>query len=311
MSGVGPRKELITTRTLGPAGIELLYRTVGQVVRMRNVPPPPGEASWTADAITGAAHDIVTARTGPERFTLLASRSTDETSFRRQLYALVVNDLISAGRRTERGRLSERLTDVLSAMPDVVVDQGMVRTVGTANAGTGGFDAMVAAVARVGVVVPNWSVEARRNAPVADAQSLQDLVRAALSAAPPSGVDRSELVRVLAVRLDVHDIPQSAEHSVLERHLTTSHEGADVGAVASVDGERLLSSLTIEEQMVLPYLDETATEVAELTGIGRTRAWQTSQRLRLRLALLLQDDHVDARTVAAAAVVARQRWELP
>lgn len=312
MSAIGPREELITTGTLGPAGVALLYRTVGQVVRMRNVPPPDGEQLWTADAIVEAAHDIVASRNGPQRFALLAARSTDENSFRRQLYALVVNDLISAGRRTERGRLSERLSDVLEAMADVVVEEGRVSIAGVGTdpgSRTGGFDAMLAAAAKVRVVVPNWSANAKRHAPVADRASLQEMVRAVLAVGPPTGIERSELVRVLATRLDVHDAPLPAEHSVLDRHMTTSHESADVGAIASVSGQELLTSMTIEEQMVLPYLEESATRIAELTGIGRTRAWQTTQRLRLRLALLLQSEATDAQAIASAADLARERWE--
>lgn len=303
----GPREELLTGGALGPAGVELLYKTVRQAVRLRRLPPPSGAPMWTTDAVMEVAHDIITARQGPARFALLAARSTDEASFRSQLFTLVMNDLASANRRTARGRLSERLKDIVAMMPDAHTTNGWVVLEELSPGPAASFADLVAAAARVPITVPSWSDQARRQAPVADAGSMQELVRAVLAQAP-SGLAHRDLVAVLAHRLGVHDSPQPVDQAGLEMLAPPAPDDPAQSAADSVAGEELLSRLSVEQQMILPYLEEPVRDIAEATGLRRNKAWQVAQATRLRLVELLADEVDAAQVLGAAVESARIRW---
>jgi len=305
----GPREELLATGELGPAGVKLLYTSVRQAVRLRRLPPPPGAPVWTADALMEAAHDIVASRQGPARFAILAARSSDEASFRSQLFTLVMNDLASANRRSARGRLSERVKDVVADMPDVHVVNGKVILGAASDAPTASFADFVAAAAQVLVTVPQWDDQARRQAPVADAASVQALVRSVLALAP-RGLPHRDLVAVLAHRLGVHDAPQPVDQDALEMLAPSALDDPAQVAVDSVRGRQLLDQLMVEQQMVLPYLEESVRDIAELTGLRRSKAWQVAQSTRLRLADLLADEPDAVQVLGAATDLARTRWGL-
>jgi hypothetical protein len=312
----GAREELLTTGALGEAGVELLYRTTRQVVRMRNLPPPPGLAAWTADALVEAAHDVLAHRKGVARLLTLAGNSTDEGSFRAQLWTLVANDLTSAGRRTERGRLAERVRDVLPHVDGVSEDAGRVRlgparadnvATGDADVDEPRFDELVAAASSVPVVLPAWNPLSTHAAPVADRASLTGMIRAVLERAP-AGLPFATLVDVLAARLGVHDAPSGAEHDLLDALAPPARDDPAAAAAARDAAVRVLEQLTLAQQLVLPYLDEPATVVAAHTGLGRTKAWQTVGATRLLLAQLLADDPSPEQTVREAAALVRSRW---
>lgn len=308
----GPRQELLGTGRLGPAGVELLYRTVRQVVRVRNLPPPPGDSAWTGDALREAAHDVLAERTGPARLLELAASSTDEDSFRAQLWRLVSNDLTSQGRRTERGRLAERVKKVADGMRDVVRDSGALRLAqdgAPAAAPEPRFDELVAAAARVPMTVPVWDPDAARRPPVADRDSLAAALRAVL-ALSPDGLPLGVVVDVLAARLGIHDMPTQAEHDVLDALGPAAADDPAAAAAASVAAGRLLSALTAAEQLVLPYLDEPVSVIAAESGLGRTKAWHAAKATRLKLVDLLADDPTPAGTLRKAAAAARARWGL-
>lgn len=305
----GPREELLTTGQLGPMGVELLYETVRQVIRMRNLPPPPGLAIWTHDALVEAAHDIFVSR-GPERLLLLAARSSDEPSFRAQLWKTVVNDLASTGRKTETGRLSERLKDVLPSIPGVVRGDGVIRLHSVDESlPEPRFDELVTAAALVAVTVPTWDPNSGRRPPLADRASLVDMIKAILSLAP-RGLAHSGLVEVVAVRLGVHDAPELVDETALDAYASHASENPESIAVDRDAGERLLDNLSTAEQMVLPYLGESVTVIAEGSGLKRTKAHQTARSVRLKLVDLLADDPSPEATLREARSQARTRWGL-
>lgn len=307
MSTLGPRAELLATGALGSAGVGLLYTTVRQAVRLRRLPPPPGAPTWTPDAVMEAAHDVIASRNGPARIALLAARSDDEASFRSQLFTLVLNDLASRARRSARGRLSERVKDIVAVMDDVHATHGRLILDGVADGQAASFADLAEAAAKVPVTVPRWSDQARRHAPEADAASMQALVRAVLGRVS-AGLPHSELVAVLAQRLGVHDGPAPVDQGVLEMLAPPAAADPASEAVAAIGAEALLAQLSVEQQMVLPYLEEPVRAVADATGLRRSKAWQVTQATRLRLADLLDDDPDGAQVLAAAAQLARTRW---
>lgn len=305
----GPRDELLATGQLGSEGVALLYRTVRQVVRLRNLPPPPGLQQWTDEALTEAAHDVFATR-GPERLLLLATRSTDEGSFRAQLWQTVANDLASGSRRTERGRLSERVKDVLPHVPGIQQDGNAIRLAEVDRTQPEPrFDELVDATSSVTIRVPAWDPNSDRNPPLADRDSLVEALSAMLALAP-NGLNHGLLVSVLAVRLGVHDAAEQMDPTALDG--VTPPTRRDPGAVVAERdaGARLLDELTTSEQMVLPYLDESTAVIAEHSGLGRTTAWKTANSAKLKLADLLDGDLAAAATLREAADQARSRWGL-
>jgi hypothetical protein len=270
---IGPWEELRTTGALGPAGVELLYRTVRQVVRTRNLPPPAGEDRWTPDLLTEVAHEVFLGRAngqrGEARLLILAATSGTESIFRSQLWTLVANDLVSAGRRSERGRLTDRIKSLCADLDRISTARGVVSLSGAVQSDLS-FERVVAALSRVPVAVPAWDALSPRTAPATDRASLEALVQAALDVA--GALPLSLLVDAVAVRLQIQDVPDLMEVDDLDRRSPLP----DVERQSAIDeaAVRLLGELTDAQRLVVPYLNDSATEVAKRTGLKRTRAWQ-------------------------------------
>lgn len=306
----GPREELLASGTLGPVGIALLYRTVRQVVRMRNLPPPTGYQQWDEDAFTEAGNEVFASRGGTARFVALAAGSFDEDSFRKSLWTTVARDLVSHGRRTERGALAERVADVLPHVPDVVeLPSGRLGLTSSvkgrgqdagAAAAPARYDELIAAAADVMVTVPAWDEASSRRAPLADRPSFVAMISAVLGRCP-AGLPMAELVDVLAVRLGVHDAAVAHDHSMLEEYHRPARADTAATAMTNAAARELLSRLSITQRLVLPYLEDSATEIAARTGLGRTKAWKSQAELREVLQRMLADVP-DAGSVLHAAV---------
>lgn len=306
----GAWRELMDTGRLGPSGVALLYDVVRKVVAFKNLPPPDGLPTWTPDALTEAAHDVFAHRKGPERLVSLANRSTDEMSFRRQLYTLVSNDLSSLNRRTERGKLLERLRDVVRAMPDVEQSDKKIKLAGIAGNDQGTrFDELVAAASRVVPVIPEWDSLSAHSPPMADRPSLEAMIRVTLETAG-SWITMGDLTAVLAVRLGVHDTPVHRDDDGWERIAPVSYldPGIEVGTADAA--ARLLAGLTVREQMVLPFLDDSATGIASATGLGRTTAYKAAETARFKVRQFLDAEPDAAATLGAAVERVQARWGL-
>jgi hypothetical protein len=287
----GPWQELRSTGTLGPAGVEFLYRTVRQVVRTRNLPPPLGESSWTPDALTAAAHEVFLGhpkgQRGEARLLILSSTSNSEETFRSKLWTLVANDLVSAGRRTERGRIAQRIKDLCADLDGFSFSEGVVAHDGAVQGETS-YDKIVVALSGVPVAVPAWDALSTRAAPSTDRRSLEALVRAAIEVA--GALPLPLLVDAVAVRLQIQDLPDLMEIDDLDRrsplpHIERSSEIDDAAV-------RFLAELTDAQRLVVPYLNDSATEAAERTGLKRTRAWQCMRDVQdtIRRQLRTEDD---------------------
>jgi hypothetical protein len=312
---MGPRAELLTLGTLGEAGVALLYKTVGQVIRQRNLPPPAAEQTWTQDAVMGAAHEVFAGRNGVARLIALAGSSADEASFRAQLYKLVGNDLTSMGRRTERGKLSERIKTLRRDLPSVGLGYDGAAYSGAAGGGPRGlqapvvrFDELVQAASAVPVIVPAWDPTSEHSAPIADRTSLLAMIKAVIGLA--GTLEHGPLVNVLAARLGVHDAPIAADHETLDMLAPIAPGSPSAAAAASDAGWRLVAELSRAEQCVLPYLDEKFVDLVRLSGLGRTKAWETVADLRPKLQILLTGDEDPAGTLRVACALVIDRWGL-
>jgi hypothetical protein len=239
----------------------------------------------------------------------LANRSTDEISFRKQLYELVSNDLSSLNRRTERGKLLERLRDVVSQMPDVEQNDKMIRLAGFSDGVCSArFDELVAAASGVAPVVPAWNPLSTHSPPIADRSSLEEMIRATLQKAG-QWITLGELTAVLAVRLGVQDAPVHRDDDGWERIGPVSYADPATEVGTADAAARLLERLTLKEQMVLPYLEDSATEIARATGLGRTTAYKTAELARFKVRQFLETDPDPAATLGAAVERVRARWD--
>jgi hypothetical protein len=295
----GARDEVLRTGRLGPAGAALLYRTVGQVVRMRNLPPPPGCDRWDEDAVTEVGNEVFVGRDGHARFVALAATSFDEDSFRSGLWTAVARDLTSQGRRTERGSLADRVRGVLDNVPGVIENAGRWTLPITTADGEPRYDELVAAAAATPIIVPPWAEDSPRRAPLADRPSFVALIEAVLGLCP-TGLPLAELVDVLAVRLGVHDLPLPHDHTMLDEYGTSISADPAKLTAARDDAIDLVKALTPAQRLVLPHLEAPATELASLTGLGRTKAWKTAAEVRDVLTERLRD-HPERAAVFAAA----------
>ena len=307
----GARAELLSTRRLGPVGVQLLYRTVRQVVRMRNLPPPAGETRWDPDTFVAAAHETFAERDGEARLYELAAKSTDEDTFRSMLWTTVQRGLTDLGRRTERGRLTLRLQEELGRLPGCSSDTGVYR-LGTAPSDQPQprFDELVTLASAVPVNVPTWNDDAARKAPFADKTSYIALLTTLLERAP-EGLRLGDIVDAIAIRLGVHDTPIPADRDVLDTYLPAASldTAADIADMQAA--EDLLAALTVDQQLVLPHLDETIANLCTITGLRRNKAWRVQAETRGRLAELLTDGPDGAAVLRQAIPMALARWELP
>ncbi len=133
-------------------------------------------------------------------------------------------------------------------------------------------------------------------------------MRAVLNAAG-SWIMMGDVTSALAVRLGVHDAPVHRDDEGWERIAPVSYEDP-ASALDAVDAAaRLLDTMTIKEQMVLPYLDDSATEIAKATGLGRTTAYKAAELARFKVRQFLEGDPDGAATLGAAVERVRARWE--
>ena len=307
----GPREELLSTGSLGPEGVALLYRTLEQVVRVRHLPPPEGADKWSPDMLLEAAHDVYLHRKGAERLLSLAAGTSDEDGFRQKLWRMVVNDLASMNRRTARGKLHERLKDVTAGMFGVQCVDGLLRLPGgPERVDTARFDELVAAAASVPVVVPAWDPLSERDAPIADRVCLEKMVTVVLETAG-TALTPGELTAVLASRLGVHDAPVYRDDDGWERLAPVAADDPSAETAAADAAVRLLDAMTVREQQVLPYLEESVTVAAQLSRLGRTTAHKAMSMAKWRLEDLLAGDPDAASTLGKAVDIVRARWNLP
>lgn len=302
----GPWEELRTTGALGPAGVALLYKTVRQVVRTRNLPPPAGEDAWTADALAEVAHEVFlgreSGRRGEARLLALATTSNDEQTFRSKLWTLVANDLVSFGRRSERGRIAERIKGLSSGSEIIAVDAGLVSRIG-AERNAVSFDQVVAALSKVPVTVPAWDPMSTRAAPSVDKGSLEALVIAALEVA--GALPLSHLVDAVSIRLQIQDLPDFFEVDEFDQRSPLPHVERQTEIDDAAIG--LLGQMTVAQRLVVPFLNDSATETSTRTGLTRTRAWQCIRDVKALLSQEL-DGEPDAAHILRRATEIAVGW---
>lgn len=284
-------EELQRDGVFGTEATVELYRCVRAVARVGNFPPPTGHQRWSLDAIEETAHDVFADANGPQRLVELAVKAHDDASFRRLLEQVVRNFLRDRARATTKGRLIRRLREVLDADPRFrfVADgqPGAGRNIELADGTTPGVwngrltDLVAAAYTVTDVTIVRWRLDARRQSPVADADSLADVCEATLRAAGAS-LALADLADVVAARFAVGPTPVVTPVDDIDPWLPTidSIGLAETEADIQIGAQQLLSQLTKREQLVLAYLDQPVRQIADRTGLGKSVAAQVAARVK-------------------------------
>jgi len=291
----GAHDELVSAGRFGPQCARLLYRAVQAVAIARNFPPPDGHVRWDADAAMDAAHDFLDGERGRKRVTDLAIRATDDASLERLLHAAVLNFHRDRSRRTDVGALIRRVGDVLgrsdqfrasAADPSRWHLPGGPARPSTARPST----LAVAAGAETEVTVPSWTSEHRR-APLADFSSFERLIRRVLVAADGS-LTAAQISLALLARLDSRSIPLTVELDVLEqlpdRSPAAQIEDEVLGRLHSAE---VFARLSDRERILIATWEKPVRDLAETLGVRHSQAGLLRQRLAVRLAGELADEH--------------------
>jgi hypothetical protein len=287
-----PLEELQADGRLGPEGALLLYRVVRTVVVGHGFPPPGGRSAWTGEAVAETAHDFLADERTPKRLAHLLVHALDDDSFTRLLHRMVLNFLRDGGRRTEIGRLMLRLRDVLGRSSEFVAeadDAWRLEKQPAAPSTVAPAVLVEAAATERHVDVPRWSASARRQAPTADAASLERLCRRVLEAAAGT-VALDQLARAIAPRLGLTPTPiaQSADdRDALDGIAGPQHADAVLDSLRAAE---IFAMLNRRERLLLAWAGTPVRELRSVIGVGPSQAAELQARLRALLLAELQDD---------------------
>ncbi len=275
--------ELCEDGRFGEMGANALYRSVYVTAVAHNFPPPAGSGHWDDAAVAEVAHDFLTGPRGLARMTELALRSDDERSFARLLDTAVLNHLRDVARRTDRGRLIRRLKEVMTD------DERFARAPhgqdwwhlagGSSQASSVPMRDIAPHLVDVAVVIPRWSSE-DRNAPVADRQTLIDLLSAALTGAAGALTD-SDLAELVSGRVDTRRSPLTVELENLEgvsEPAAVELQPAD-RVVARSEATAIFDNLGDVARIILTLAERPVREIGLAAGMGKSQAAEQRQRL--------------------------------
>lgn len=305
--------ELRDTHALGREGAEQLYITVRVVARARHFPPPEGYDRWNLDAVAEVAHDFLTGTRATERLVELASNATDEDSFSRLLSQAVLNHLRGVARQTAVGKLIIRLKQLLTE-PNYRVESAGVPGAGNITLAAAAPGALwngdPAPLLRAAYTVPDvhlvrWRPDSRREPPLADGESLSRVAHAVLEAAAGS-MRFADLALIVGARFGLSHTPAVTALDTID--LTPDELGAGPeNSILIEDAARsVLGQLSDRDQLVLAWLGEPLSVVADRTGLPRSTAAFAATRLRQHLEVLLADeDDGEAVLTSARAQVRR------
>lgn len=291
----------------GPGFTAELQRTLRAVAVARNFPPPEGHATWDADAVWSAAAEFMGDAQTPRRLADLAVHCATADALRARLQGAVRNFLADLGRRTPIGKLVVRINDVLRTDPgfELVGGRWACRD-GARSPGVDDGEALGRAIAGMTVVVPAWGHDARREAPVADRDTIVALCRAVLDAAGGTLTPRA-LARVIGRRLGLGQAPLSLEVSALDPSaaggpVSLESEALRVGRAAEVLGQ-----LNDRERLAVGFPELTVRQLAPVLGVSPSQGHVIRGRAAEVIRLELLDDD-DAEGIALLVMELARKW---
>jgi hypothetical protein len=303
----GAYEELLRTGQLGPETFELLRRLVHQVRRSSGFPPPEGYAQWNDDA----AYEVITAMlsregAGQHFVTGCFVQAFDQVSLERLFLASIKNFLIDEAKTTPRGKLRRRIARLMGEDASFRQEPGSPPKWALSEhpAGAvwqGDLDNLIAEAWRVrGVGITRWNHSGPT--PKATVQALMAILNHVLQHAR-GAVREEDLAKVLQDRFAL----------LAPAHFTSLYAddggvdpAAEAGPAAEVDpagaggvASDIWQQLTVNERLLLPYLNEDAHHAAQLLEVGRKQAGAVLAGLKEKLRLALVDDGEQAAVMRA------------
>jgi len=294
----GPRAELAATGCPGPELAKLLYRTVAVIAVARNFPHPAGTTYWDETAVTETAHSLIDGPRGQKRLADALLRSTDETSFARQLEGAAVNFLRDVARATDQGKVVLRVTEILKASAEFSAHGGKPPRWGLVGgpeqpSAAGLSDLAHAAAMEPHVVIPAWGSD-RRDPPIADRASLIRILRRIFAAAD-GGLTAAEAAAAVAARLDVRRSPLSVEVGVMESLAEPASSGDPATATTiAMEAAAMFATLDDRERILLASFHLSLEAASGQLTLGRSQAALLRQRIVRRMQIALGVDLDDA-----------------
>lgn len=296
--------------SIGDGFVALLRRTIGAVAITRNFPPPDDLSRWDSEAIGRIVSEFVADPQTPRRMIDLATTCGSDQALKARLEGTVRNFLADLGRRTPIGKLVVRLNDVLGKSEQFVRVDGRWSLIdGPTGPGLADLDRLAEVIRQHQVVTPKWGHDARRGAPVADAETIVTLCRALLEAAGGSLTSRM-LAAAIGVRLGVGQAPVSLDATSLDGSWSPISSAADATADEALRGARakeVLALLNDPERLALAWLEYPVRELAPLLGVGPSQAHIIRKRATELLRVELADDS-DGEAVAAQVLDLARMW---
>jgi hypothetical protein len=287
-----PFEELRADGRVGPEGARLLYRVVRTIVVGHGFPPPGDQPAWNGEAVAEAAHEFLADGRTPKRLAHLLVHAIDDDSFTRLLHRMVLNFLRDGGRRTEIGRLMLRLRDVLGRSDEFVAEAGdrwRLEKQPAAPSSAAPAVLVEAAAGERDVEVPRWSAQARRQAPAADAASLERLCRRVLEAAAGT-LPLDDLAQAIAPRLGLTPMPLAPPPGDDDPFETVAGPHHADAVLDSLRAAEIFAILGRRERLLLAAAGTPVRELRAVIGVGPSQAAGLQARLRALLAAELQDD---------------------
>lgn len=283
----------LRAESIGEEFISLLSRTIRAVAVARNFPPPDDLGSWGEEAVARTLSEFMADAQTPRRLVDLATACASDEALRARLQGTVRNFLADLGRRTPLGKLVVRINDVLGRQEEFVRAHGRWSIAdGPAEAGVEDTERLAMAIASHKISAPQWGHEARRTAPVADADTIVSLCRVLLSAAGGSLTPRT-MAAAIGMRLGVGQAPVSLEAASLDPGGSEGYRGTDSTADAALRESRadeILGLLNDRERAALAWPEYTVRELAPVLGVSPSQAHVIRRRAIEILKEELADD---------------------
>lgn len=295
---------------VGEQFVGLLSQTIRAVAIARNFPPPDDLGSWGEEAVARTVSEFMADPQTPRRLIDLATTCSSEEAVRARLQGTVRNFLADLGRRTPLGKLVVRINEVLVRREQFSRVHGRwSMAAGPGNAGLEDVERLAASLGPVEITTPSWGHEARRSAPVADADTIAELCRTMISTAGGSLTPRT-MAAAIGVRLGIGQAPISLEAASLDPGWPVGLQGADSTADAALRDSRaqeILELLNDRERIALAWPEYTIRELAPILGISPSQAHLVRRRAIEILREELADDS-DGDAVAGRILELTRAW---
>jgi len=296
--------------SIGEEFVSLLSRTIRAVAVARNFPPPDDLGSWEEEAVERTVSEFVADSQTPRRLLDLATSCATDQALTARLQGTVRNFLADLGRRTPLGKLVVRINEVLGRKDEFVRTHGRWSLDnGAGEPGVADVDHLAKVIGSHQVSAPRWGHDARREAPVADADTIVLLCRALLEAAGGSLTPKT-MAAAIGMRLGIGQAPVSLDAASLDPGPPEGYPARDSTADAALRESRATEILTLlndRERLALAWPEYAVRELASRLGIGSSQAHIVRRRAIEMLKEELADDP-DGEAVAGRVLALARGW---